>query len=285
MHTLTQLREMLESRGLAPRKSLGQNFLIDANLAAKLIDASGVKAGDLVLEVGPGAGALTESLLERACAVIACELDRGMCDLLTDRFPDALAAQSLRLINDDCLATKRTLSPRLLEALDARPFRLVANLPYQAASPLMAILATDHHPAIAPAPLPHCLGQFVTIQKEVADRLAAQPGSAAFGPLTVMVRAFADIQRIATLPPECFWPRPEVTSAMIAITPRLTPLTSDPASLGRLCHRLFTQRRKKLGSILKPPPPRGWPADISPDARAETLSLEQLVALAASMPA
>ncbi len=283
MHTLTELRSMLEARGLAPRKSLGQNFLIDANLAAKLLDASGVGPDDVVLEVGPGAGALTQGLLERGCLVIACELDRGMCDLLTDRFDDAIRQNSLVLINDDCLATKRTLSPKLIEALRGRPFRLVANLPYQAASPLMALLASEHHPRLATDRAP-CLGQFVTIQREVADRLTASHGSKSFGPLTVMVRAFADITRIAVLPPECFWPRPEVTSAMIAITPRPTPVTTDAASLGRLCHLLFTQRRKKIGSVLKPAPPGGWPPGVSPDARAEDLSIEQLACLAGRLP-
>ncbi|MGD9692121.1 MAG: 16S rRNA (adenine(1518)-N(6)/adenine(1519)-N(6))-dimethyltransferase RsmA [Phycisphaerales bacterium] len=283
MHTLTQLRELLESRSLAPRKSLGQNFLIDANLAAKLLDASSASNGDLVLEVGPGAGALTEDLLARGCTVIACELDRGMCELLTDRFPEALASNQLTLINDDCLATKRALSPKLLDALASRPFRLVANLPYQAASPLMAILASDHHPAAATPPLPPCLGQYVTIQKEVADRLLSQPNTKSFGPLTVIVRAFASITRIATLPPECFWPRPEVTSAMISITPLPTPVTSNPAALSRLCHLVFTQRRKKLSSILKPPPPHGWPEGVSPDSRAEQLDIPQLAALADSL--
>ncbi len=283
MHTLTQLRELLESHALAPRKSLGQNFLIDANLAAKLLDASAVSSGDLVLEVGPGAGALTEDLLARGCAVIACELDRGMCALLTDRFHHAITSNQLTLINDDCLATKRALSPKLLDALANRPFRLIANLPYQAASPLMAVLASDHHPAVAAHTRPPCLAQYVTIQKEVADRLNAAPGSKAYGPLTVIVRAFAHITRIATLPPECFWPRPEVTSAMIELTPLPQPLTSDPATLSRLCHLVFTQRRKQLGSILKRHPPSSWPDGVTPDLRAEQLDIPQLVALAARL--
>src|SRR6186713_2406397 len=114
MQTLAQIRELLESRGLAPRKSLGQNFLIDHNLIRKLVDASGAAAGDLVLEVGPGTGALTEELLDRGCRVIACELDRGLAELLRERFAATAGSGRFTLIEGDCLASKRALADELV---------------------------------------------------------------------------------------------------------------------------------------------------------------------------
>lgn len=263
MHTQKELRAMLEARGLAPRKSLGQNFLIDRNLVKKLVDASGVGAGDLVLEVGPGAGALTEALLDRGCRVVACELDRGLADLLRERF-----GERITLIEGDCLAGKRGVNAEVLRALGDEPFRLVANLPYNAASPLIATLLTDH---------PRCGAMYVTIQKEVADRLMAKHGGKEYGPLTVIVQALARVERIATLPPECFWPRPSVTSAMVSITRLPDPRTNDVAALEEVCHALFTKRRKTLGAILGREHP--LPEGVTHERRPETLSVDELVAL------
>lgn len=266
--SLADIKEMLAARALAPRHALGQNFLIDHNLIRKLIDAAAPAPGDLILEVGPGTGTLTETLLERGCTVIACELDRGLAALLRDRFASHLADRSLTLIEGDCLERKSAISPDILNAIDNRPFRLIANLPYAAASPLMVTLAADHT---------NCRGQFVTIQREVAQRLRAQPNTRDYSELSVVVQAMCDIRRIATLPPECFWPRPKVTSEMIAITPREQPLTDNPAQLASLCHALFTQRRKQIGAILGREFP--FPPDITPTARPEALTIEQLVAL------
>ena len=287
MHTLTELRQMLDDRGLAPRKSLGQNFLIDHNLLTRLVEASGANAGDVVLEVGPGAGALTEALLRRGCVVVAVELDRGLADLAEERFA-AEFGPAFTLIRGDCLDGKHALHPAALAALAercaGRPFTLVANLPYQAATPLMLTLLERHTgPAADP---PRCRGQFVTIQKEVADRLLAGPGEEAYGGLSVIAAALADVRRIATLPPECFWPRPTVTSAMVAITPRQPPLTADPTNLSALCRRLFGQRRKQIGAVLgRAGPPSGWPEGVTPEHRAESLPLDRLIALAEAFAA
>ncbi|TVQ64348.1 MAG: ribosomal RNA small subunit methyltransferase A [Phycisphaerales bacterium] len=266
MHTLRELKEMLETRGLAPRKSLGQNFLIDKNLVRKLVDASGVQAGDRVLEVGPGAGALTEALLERGCDVVACELDDGLAELMQERFGDRIT-----LIRGDCLASKHALHPEIVRAMGDGPYRLIANLPYNAASPLMATLLADH---------PNCLGQYVTIQKEVGERLMAKPGTKAYGPLTVIVQALAKVERIATLPPECFWPRPGVTSVMLALVRRDDPLTDAPAALSAMCHTLFSKRRKTLGAILGRA--AMLPEGVTHEQRPETLTPEQIVELARS---
>jgi 16S rRNA (adenine1518-N6/adenine1519-N6)-dimethyltransferase len=265
MQTLAQIRTLLEERGLAPRKSLGQNFLIDQNLIRKLVDAAGVGAGDLVLEVGPGTGTLTEELLERGCEVVACELDRGLAELLRERLgPNS----RFTLIEGDCLASKRELAPEIVARLGGRPFTLVANLPYGAATPLTTVLLTQ---------FPKCRGVFVTVQKEVADRLLAGPASKDYGLVSVLAQALAEVKRIAALPPECFWPRPEVTSSMVAINRRERPLTDEPGRLAEVCQRVFATRRKQLASILGRDIP--WPPGVSGTMRAEELTVEKLVEL------
>ncbi len=264
MQTLTEIRTMLESRGLAPKKSLGQNFLHDHNLIRRLVEVAGVGEGDLVLEVGPGTGALTVCLIESGCEVVACEMDDGLADLLRDTLGDAI-----RLIHGDCLESKRRIHSGIVDALAGRPFTLVANLPYQAAGPLMMRLSLDH---------PECRGQYVTIQREVGQRLRAAPGSKTYGELTVIVQAFNRVSRIATLPPGCFWPQPKVVSEMVALERRAEALVRDGAALESLCGRLFAQRRKQLGTILGRD--ISWPDGVTPQLRPEALSVEQLAELA-----
>lgn len=275
MQTLQEIRSLLDAYGLAPKRSLGQNFLIDHNLIRMLVDTSGVQDGDLVLEIGPGTGTMTDELLSRGCSVIACELDSGLVRLLTDRFRDRSPDQFV-LIEGDCLASKSGLNPKVLEAVAERPFRLVANLPYGAASPLMILLARSHA----------CLGQFITIQKEVAERVRARPGIRDYSELSVLVQACGVVSKVATLPAECFWPRPKVVSEMIAIVPRADRvLLSDERyrALAELCRRLFTQRRKQIGAILGRQ--LAYPDGIDPGCRPEQLSVEQLIQLTDSMHA
>jgi 16S rRNA (adenine1518-N6/adenine1519-N6)-dimethyltransferase len=323
--TLSEIRELLETHGLAPRHRLGQNFLIDGNLVRKLVDSSGASAGDLVLEVGPGTGTLTTELLSRGCDVVACELDPGLAKLLRETLGneehrsrkadfDGTALGRFTLIEGDCLESKHEISRAVIAALGGRAFKLVANLPYGAATPLMMALltnrtgslssctppvideaaaerrATQEVPVIDEAAAegrdtqgPRCLGQYVTIQREVADRLLAAPGSKDYGPLGVVAGAAAHVSLIAKLPAECFWPRPDVASAMVAIVPREEPLTRDAARLASAAHTLFGQRRKQIGAILGRTFP--WPSGIEPTARAEDLSVEQLEAIAERLPA
>lgn len=271
MQTLAEIKEMLAVRGFSPRKAFGQNFLIDHNLIRKLVDESGAGAGDIILEVGPGTGTMTEELLARGCTVIAAEIDRGLSNMLRERFGPA--GDQFRLVEGDCLDGKRSLSPELTQALvaatgDSRPFKLVSNLPYGAGTTVMAILATDY---------PSCSGMFVTIQREVADRLTAQPGSKDYGPISVLMLAAAEISVIAQLPPECFWPRPEVRSTMLAIQRQPRPLTADLRGLFDFTQGAFEQRRKQLGSVLGRD--RAWPPGIEPTMRAEQLTPHQFVSL------
>lgn len=264
MQTISEIRALLEGRGLRPKHALGQNFLHDKNQIQRLLDAASLDADTCVLEVGPGTGTLTEALLASGASVIACELDPAMAAIIEERIGDQLT-----LIEGDCLDKGRTINPAILEAIGDRPFKLVANLPYQAASPLMASLALHHE---------RCLGQYVTIQKEVADRLVATPASGkAYGPLGILVQSCATVERIGVIPPSCFWPVPKVISAMVAIHPTNEHRPSDPAAFATFVTELFGRRRKQIGSALGDV--LGAFDKITPDMRPDMLSVAQLVAL------
>lgn len=266
MQTLAEIRAMLEANGLAPRKRHGQNFLTDHNLIRRLVDTASVGAGSLVLEIGPGTGALTDELLERRCEVVACEIDPGLAGLIRERY----RGRALTLIEGDCIAGKRTLAPEIVTALSGRPFTLVANLPYGAATPLIVALLAE----------PACRGLFVTIQKEVADRLAAAPSTKAYGGLSVLAQTLSRVERLAILPPECFWPRPKVTSAMVALRPIAPGEIDDPAAFAAFCQEVFAGRRKQIGTTMREAIARaGLPDGVSPTDRAESLNPSQLAAV------
>jgi 16S rRNA (adenine1518-N6/adenine1519-N6)-dimethyltransferase len=269
MQNLAEIKQLLAARGLRPKHRFGQNFLGDLNLMRKLIEAAHIVPGDLVLEVGPGTGSLTEALLDAGAVVIACELDRDLAAIVRARLGDRIT-----LIEGDAMQRGRTLNPAVVEALGGRSFTLVANLPYQIATSLMTALLIDH---------PTCIGQFVTVQAEVADRIVSPPGNKDYGPLTIITQAFANVALIAKAPRTCFWPQPKVESAMLAITP--TPASEhgieDPHGFARFVVNLFTKRRKQLGTIFGrnrddwPPPETGITAVMRPEA----LSVAQMIIL------
>ncbi|MGP1347863.1 MAG: 16S rRNA (adenine(1518)-N(6)/adenine(1519)-N(6))-dimethyltransferase RsmA [Phycisphaerales bacterium] len=268
MQTVAEIKSILESRGLSPRKSLGQNFLIEHAHLRRLVDRSGVGAGDVVLEVGPGTGTLTDEVLDRGARVVACELDRGLAAHLRERYE--AVGDRFTLIEGDALGGEGGLNEAaraMLGEMGGR-YRLVANLPYQIASPLMVALALDRQ---------GCAGQYVTIQREAAQRLRGAVGTREYSELSVMVRAMCRVERIATLAPGCFWPAPKVTSEMVAIEPLDVALTDDPESLSGVCRVVFAQRRKTLRAILGGAFP--FPEGIDPGARAEGLGVAELVAL------
>lgn len=268
MQTLARIRQLLDERGLAPQHRFGQNFLIDHNLIRRLVDAANLSPSSLVLEIGPGTGTMTEELLSRGCEVIAVELDRGLAQLLRDTISAAPGADRFTLVEGDCLQSKRAISSEVLAKLAGRPFTLVSNLPYGAGTPVLVTLLASH---------PECRTMAVTIQREVADRLTAAPRSKDYGPLSAIAQAAATIEHIATLPPECFWPRPDVTSAMVRLTRRDQPLTDDIASFAETCQQLFAQRRKQIAWYLGRS--ATWPEGILPTMRAEELTPAQLVTL------
>lgn len=282
--TLTEIKQLLATHGLHPKHKFGQNFLHDGNHMRRIMDAADLQPGDTVLEVGPGTGALTERLLEEGARVVAVEIDADLEPILRQRIMELPAPSDERfsLIVGDVLAGKHTIAPEVLEALeqsvrtsDNAPadhgFKLIANLPYNIASPLLANLVIDQFPG------PTMSDAVVMIQKEVADRLRAGPGTKAYGPLGILIQALCEVQTVGVLPPSCFWPAPKVASAVVHLKRRADPLTDDPAALSAMLQQLFTKRRKQLGSILGRD--ARLPDGIDPNARPESLSIDQLVAL------
>ncbi|MHC4995022.1 MAG: 16S rRNA (adenine(1518)-N(6)/adenine(1519)-N(6))-dimethyltransferase RsmA [Planctomycetota bacterium] len=265
--TLSTIKALLREYGLSPRHRFGQNFLHDPNKLRNIIEAAKIGEGDLVLEVGPGTGVLTEAMLEAGARVVAAEIDHDLCVLLRDRLS---GEAGFTLVEGDALASKHELAPGIEEALGGRevPFKLIANLPYNIASPLIATLAIDW-PGMELA--------IVMVQKEVADRLTAGPGGKDYGPLGVIVQAMCEADVVTTLSPNCFWPAPKVASAVTRLRRRAQPLTVDPQGLSAFLHTLFSKRRKQIGGIL-----RGfddWPEGVCAKMRAEQLTVEQLIEL------
>lgn len=274
--TLQEIRRLLSGAGLAPRHRLGQNFLVDLNLMRKLVHAADLSSADTVLEVGPGTGSLTELLLDAGATVVAVEVDRGLQGLLRERLG---VHERFTLVQADALATKHELNPLVAQLLDERGprpgghLKLVANLPYQIATPLLVDL------------LLHRLWfeRFVvTIQKEVGERLAAPPNVESYGPVSVLMQVLAEVTPLAILPPRVFWPRPKVESLMISVRPRPVPLAAvdTPADFSAFVHEAFRQRRKMLRRLLRDKDeaevqarfhqagvcPEARPAELAPDA-------------------
>lgn len=271
--TLSQIKSMLAAHGLMPKKRFGQNFLHDGNKLAAILASAAIRPGDVVLEVGPGTGALSEHLLDAGATLIAVEIDRDLEPILKQRLVEPYGDR-VTLLFEDVLEGKHEINPRLMDLIAGRPFKLIANLPYNVASPLIVNLVLDH---------PHMSRAIVMVQREVGDRLAAPPGGKDYGPLGIIVQAVCNVRRVVTLTPGCFWPMPQIDSAVIELTRLETPLTDDPHGLARLVHRLFEQRRKQIGSLLGRSTP--LPAGIDPTLRAEKLSVQQLVELSRIAPA
>jgi len=250
--TITEIRSVLDSRGLRPLKQLGQNFLHDRNLAAWLAEQAlvGVAPGEAVLEIGPGLGSLTAQLLERHSPVIALEKDRGLTEFLRERFAAEIAAGKLDLRHGDAL--------ELLPATNAKT--ICGNLPYYISTPLlMECLKLD------------AARLFFVVQKEVGQRLASGPDSKIYGSLSVLVQAACEVSIVRTLPGSVFFPPPEVASVAVLLRRRENPLISatEREKFAAFVQRGFAQRRKKLSNLLP----------VADERRAEHLSPGEWVAL------
>jgi 16S rRNA (adenine1518-N6/adenine1519-N6)-dimethyltransferase len=281
--TKHEIRAILAQAGSEPRQRFGQNFMIDQNLVRLVADAGNVAPGDLVIEVGPGTGTLTEELLARGGDVVAVEIDRDLTAALRERFA---SNERFKLIEGDALAGKHGINQELKDHLiaavsrtarpDARPVKLVANLPYNIASPLVIDLLIEGVDLLA-----------FTVQKEVADRLRATAGSDAYGPLTVTAQLLSRVEVLRTLPPQAFWPPPKIESALVRMTrdDRLGPGARD---FSRFVQVLFSFRRKTLRRALAQ---AGYEdaervlvaRQIDPQHRPEVLTPEQLLALFRSL--
>lgn len=269
--TLPSLSEVIATHGLSAKKSLGQNFLLDLNLTAKIARQAGDLTGCDVLEVGPGPGGLTRGLLaEGARKVLAVEKD-ARCLPALQEISEAYPGQ-LEIINGDALE----INP--LDSLNA-PIRIVANLPYNVGTELLVRWLT---PKSWP---PFWESLTLMFQREVANRIVAAPGSKAYGRLAILSQWRCDARIVMSLPPEAFSPPPKVHSAVVHLQKRDTPLfEADPKVLSRVVAAGFNQRRKMLRASLKGVAPdiedRLIASGIKPTERAEQVSIEQFCALA-----
>jgi 16S rRNA (adenine1518-N6/adenine1519-N6)-dimethyltransferase len=245
--TVSYLTRRFREVGLRPAAKHGQNFLIDLNLLDLLAETAKIDERDVVLEVGTGMGSLTSRLAERAAAVVTVEIDAHLHQLAREELVDV---ENVTFLHFDALKNKNHFHPRLLETVNerlaeapGRRLKLVANLPYNIATPVLSnLLRIDSPPVLMAA----------TIQKEVAERLTAEPGVKAYSALSIWVQSLCDVEIVRILPPNVFWPRPKVESAIV----RIAPLPEKRAAIADLdffhtfVRGLFAHRRKFLRSNL-----------------------------------
>jgi 16S rRNA (adenine1518-N6/adenine1519-N6)-dimethyltransferase len=281
----SEFRAELEAQGFRPSKSLGQNFLLDTNMARAIARDAGVGPGDAVLEIGPGCGFLSVHLLELGVDLTALEIDERLLRVAA-RF--LAPYPGVRLVHGDALAGKHALSPVLLGLLPARPWSLVSNLPYAIAAPLIANLA--RHPA-APQRMT------LLVQRELAERLLARPGTSAWGALSAKLLRTYSIRAGRSVPDGLFWPRPRVESRVIHLDLLGPPRPEALRAYDALVEALFQHRRKTLRAALRPLLERGEggsasdraaellrAAGIEGGTRPEDLDLASLERLSALLP-
>ena len=263
---LAEMRQMLSERGIQLTKSLGQNFLHEEKVVAKIAAAGELTKADKVLEIGPGLGPLTELLIAQACEVLAIEMDARLVEILRARFP------GLQLLHADALKFLEN------EVRDWRGWKLVSNMPYSVASPLLVELAlVEHGPE----------RMVVTLQLEVAKRLKAQANDEDYGLLTLLVGLNYEARAMFRISAGCFFPQPNVDSACLTLVRRAKPLLSPELtrSFVRIVKQAFSQRRKMMAKLLR----ADWPEEkltaamnelgLSLQIRAEAVTLQQFVRL------
>ncbi|CAI2935499.1 16S rRNA (adenine(1518)-N(6)/adenine(1519)-N(6))-dimethyltransferase RsmA [Aminobacter niigataensis] len=266
---LPPLRDVIERHGLQAKKALGQNFLLDLNLTSKVARAAGDLTGVTVIEVGPGPGGLTRALLMNgARRVIAIERDERCLAALAEisnHYPERL-----EVVSGDALKTD------FAALAGGEPTKIVANLPYNIGTELLVRwLTVQDWP-------PFYQSLTLMFQREVAERIVAKPASPAFGRLGVLAGWRTDARIAFDVPPQAFTPPPKVTSSVVHLEPRQVPLPADVKVLGRVTEAAFGQRRKMLRQSLKSMGGERLleTVGIDPTRRAETLSVEEFVALA-----
>jgi 16S rRNA (adenine1518-N6/adenine1519-N6)-dimethyltransferase len=284
--TLSFLKQRFAEVGLNLVKRHGQNFLIDLNLLHLLVDAANLQPNDVVLEIGTGTGSLTAQIAPRVAAVVTVEIDPRLHQLASEELIDF---ENVTMLLHDALRNKNNLDDAVLDALrrqldedSKRRLKLVANLPYSVATPVISnLLLTDITPA----------SMTVTIQKELADRIVARPGTKDYSALSVWIQSQCHAEVVRLLPPEAFWPRPLVSSAIIHLqfVPEKRARIQDLRQFHEFVRSMFFHRRKFLRSVLI----SAFKNDLTkaeideilaelrfgPDARAEQLSPEAMIAL------
>lgn len=247
------------------RKRFGQHFLTAVDVIDRIVKAIAPRPGERLVEIGPGLGAMTIPLRAHCDALTVIELDRDLAERLRRR-------GDLDVVESDVLKVDfAALSERL-----GGPIRVVGNLPYNISSPILFHLISA---------APHVVDQVFMLQKEVVDRMAARPGTKAFGRLTVMLQWRYEIEHLFDVPPEAFDPPPRVNSAIVRMRPRANPAAASPAVLGRIVGVAFSQRRKMLRATLgKWLVEHGYTAGFDGTRRAEQVPVEEYIALALALP-
>lgn len=274
--TLTEMRRILDGRGWQLTRSLGQNFLHDANQVRRIVAAAGLLPGDRVLEIGPGLGPLTEALVEASGRVLAVEKDARMVEALRERMAGALADGRLEVVHADALQWLRAGS------WQGDGWKVASNLPYSVGSPILVELALA---ARGPSRM------VVTLQEEVIDRLAARAGTEDYGVLTLLVGLRFRVQDAFRIPRDCFFPAPDVESACAVLDRRCATGLEEGAvdAYVRLVKTGFGQRRKMLAKLAGAVWGRGpveeamRAAGVGVNDRAEVVTREQFVAMAARL--
>ncbi len=275
---LNEMRECLARHGIQLTKSLGQNFLHDARQLERIVALAELERGDKVLEIGPGLGPLTSRILEKAGEVLAIEKDGRLVQILETRLADHLRTGENRLSPQLKIIHADALHFLEKEPMDWSDWKLVSNLPYSVASPILVQLAAG---PLAPRRV------VATLQLEVAQRLFARTDDDDYGILTLLIQLDFEPVEMVRIPPGCFFPPPDVESACVALKRRpqsLIPVQLRPV-FRKIVKRAFSQRRKMMLKLLK----QDWPRErleaallelgISPMERAEKLGLEEFIAL------
>lgn len=266
----SDIRALAARHGIKPTKQRGQNFVIDPNTVRMIVSVAELRPDDIVVEVGPGLGSLTLALLQSAREVVVVEIDETLASALPGTVAERLPESTSRLhvVTADALR---------VQSLPVSPTAMVANLPYNVAVPVL-LHFLERFPSIERV--------LVMVQAEVADRLAAEPGSRVFGVPSVKARWYADVKRAASIGRRVFWPEPNVDSALVQLTRKPEP-TADRNQVFRLVDAGFAQRRKTLRASLAGAlggadvaEERLRSAGIDPRARAEVLSVDDWVQLA-----
>lgn len=230
--TATRARQLLEDHGLATRKSLGQHLLVDPNTVRKIARLAELQADETILEIGPGLGSLTVALAEAVRRVVAVELDSSMAKVLRDVVPE----DRVEIVVADAMKAD-------LSALIGGPARLIANLPYNVATPLIARVLDD---------VPDVSGGLVMVQRELGKRWTASPGSKVYGAISLKIKYHCTAEIVAVVPKTVFLPPPKVESVLVAFTRRDKPAVevSDPAAFFKFVSGTFGQRRKTIHNSL-----------------------------------
>lgn len=239
MGKIAEIRKILG--GIRPSKRLGQTFMIDPNLLASIVRDAGVTPQDVVLEIGPGIGALTGIIAGTAARVVSVEIDPRFADIAEEQLA---GFDNVEIIRSDFLGPSNTVSPRVERRVMPDPsgsaLIVVSNLPYSVAGAMIAALT------LWKIPVQRIV---VTIQKEMAERIAASPGTKAYGKLSVLVQSTTDVEILRTIPAKCFWPRPSVNSAVLRLTPREKNI-EHAKKVGELANGVFQHRRKVIRNAL-----------------------------------